>query len=524
MIRSLSLRAANLLYLLTILLVIVFGSLFQNASFGWGLLATELALILAPTLFFLRRSRLPLRQSLRLNRISIGVGLAALLIGIGVWLVDAMISGLIAVLTGYSVSLGPGAIPANALEAAVIAVAFCVAAPVCEEVLFRGAILGAYRNALSSGAAILVTSLMFAFYHMQLQGLAALLPVAFAVTYTAWRSNSLYASMLVHFANNAMATMVLVAYALRPDISLPFPSLPASGIGVLLLVGGIILLNRLAPQPVDVQPSPEAPEAPAPRLSWIARYWPLLAAGIVYVVMAGIEFVTFARPEITAKDGLALVAPATWDRPQDFTFEIRNKADQAVGSMNCLRLSAAETIKLECNAHVEAYEVTVNGGTWMSSGAKMHVAANWARPDLKLASMDGRMDFDSGGWYSWTIAAGGGSLHLVTDDSDGKQQQQALPADALLNYEWPFRLMAADLQNAQANRISLGWQNIYRPETNDSGPVSKPGVLVVRGAEKVGEQTAWRVSVDKFTLWYATAESHLLLKYDDGFETYILKY
>ncbi len=56
----------------------------------------------------------------------------------------------------------------------------------------------------------------------------------------------------------------------------------------------------------------------------------------------------------------------------------------------------------------------------------------------------------------------------------------------------------------------------------DSGPVSKPGILVVRSTEKLGQRTAFRVTVDKFILWYAADEAQTLLKYDDGFEIYTL--
>lgn len=45
-----SILSANWLYLVSMLLILSVGSLLQNASFGWGLLATELLLILLPTL------------------------------------------------------------------------------------------------------------------------------------------------------------------------------------------------------------------------------------------------------------------------------------------------------------------------------------------------------------------------------------------------------------------------------------------------------------------------------------------
>ncbi len=518
MIRSASVRGVNILYLISMLLVVVFGSMIQSVSFGWGLLATELLLILAPTLVYLRRKGLPLQQALRLNHISVGLGAAALMIGFGVWLVDAILSGIMTALTGYSISLGPGAIPSNALDALIIFISLSLAAPVCEEILFRGAVLGAYLAARPAKAATIITSLLFAFFHLQAQGLAALLPIAFMVTYTAWRANSLYASMLVHFANNAMAGLTLVMYALRPDVVLPFPSLPAAGIGVIILVAGVLLLNRLAPRSALLRPE----EPPSVRSSWIARYWPLAVAGGIFLVMAGVEITTFALPELSAKPGLVLPVPAAWIQTAEFKYEIRNRAGQLVGEMNCNRHPAAEGFILACKSHVDRYQVEVNGGTYMSNGADTNYTAHWSGQDLRLASMDGKMDFATGGWFSWSINSASEELKIEVKDNDGRNIEQILPTNAWVNFEWPLRVMAADFQNTHANQVNLVWQNTYRPEKQDTGPVTKLGVLMVRSVEKLGQRTVFRVTVDKFILWYAADEGHTLLKYDDGIEIYTL--
>ncbi|MDD5370050.1 MAG: type II CAAX endopeptidase family protein [Anaerolineaceae bacterium] len=518
--QSLSLRSANLLYLVTVLLILSAGAFIQSVSFGWGLLATEVLFILAPSLYVLRRARLPLSQGLRLNRISVGVAFAALLSGVGAWLVDAFLATLMMQISGYEVTSGAAMLPANGFQAVVIALGFCLAAPVCEEILFRGAILGAYQRIRPAKAAIMITSLMFAFYHMQLQGLVALLPIAFALGYIAWRTNSIYASMVAHFANNAMATFMLIMYAFHASITLPFPSLPAFGIGIVMLAAGIVLINRLAVRPPGLAPDLAVD---TPRETRIARYWPLLAAAMLYVVVGGIEVVTFAMPELAAKPNLALSEPAGWNQPANFTFDILNKANQPVGEMNCRRDPSGVSIVLECQSHIEPYQVKVNSGTWMSDGAKVTLTAYWSRPGLRLVAMNGKMSFDSGGWYSWTVSPKGESLSMSVTDGDNKAVEQALPPDVLLNDEWPLRLMAASLNTAQANRVELGWQNTYRPESKDSGPVVKSSVLVVRGAEKIGQQTAWKVTLDQFTLWYAVDAPHRLLKFDSGYEIYVLK-
>jgi hypothetical protein len=65
-----SIFSVNLLYLVTMLLVLVLGAVMQSLHFIWGLIATEALLILLPTVAFLRLRRIPLQEGLRLKPIA----------------------------------------------------------------------------------------------------------------------------------------------------------------------------------------------------------------------------------------------------------------------------------------------------------------------------------------------------------------------------------------------------------------------------------------------------------------------
>ncbi|NUM45516.1 MAG: hypothetical protein HUU38_12500 [Anaerolineales bacterium] len=62
-----SIRSANWLYLLSMLLILTVGTFLQKTSFQWGLLGTEFFLILLPTILFLRANRLSLTGTLSLR-------------------------------------------------------------------------------------------------------------------------------------------------------------------------------------------------------------------------------------------------------------------------------------------------------------------------------------------------------------------------------------------------------------------------------------------------------------------------
>lgn len=514
---SLSTTTVNRLYLATIILVLILGSLMQSASFSWGLLGTEVLLILLPSLFVLRRSKLPMRQVLRLNPIDPLIILAALLIGIGAWLVDAFLGVVVIQLSGYSVTVANAA-PQNMFQAILAAVAFSIAAPICEEVLFRGLIQGSYEAGRSAKKAIVIAGLMFAFYHMQLQGLLALLPVAFLLGYVAWRTRSLYASILVHFANNSMASLLIIVYALSPRTVLPFPSLPAAGIGLLLILIGLFLLQRS-----DI-PAPEVPAQVEEhvRRSWLAKYWPLLVGGLLYIVVAGIEVVTFARPDLITPPGLPPAGPVEAAN-LDLKYEIRNKADQPVGEMNCTRSLQGDEYLVGCTMQISAYELQIGNSYYSSSGAVVDWKTTVSSANLRLDSLEGKVDFINGSGYTWQAVPHGEELLLQVQDSTQGDLSLSVPAVALLAEEWPLRLMAASFDNLTPKSVALAMPMTYRPETQDSGTSLTNMTLVVLGMEEVNSVKAYRVSVGKYMVWYAVESPHVMLKFDNGVETFTLK-
>ena len=79
-----STRSANLLYLVTTLLIITAGAFLQSKASSLGLIATELFLILLPALVFIRLGKLPVRATLRLHRPPFRLALLAMLIAAGV--------------------------------------------------------------------------------------------------------------------------------------------------------------------------------------------------------------------------------------------------------------------------------------------------------------------------------------------------------------------------------------------------------------------------------------------------------
>lgn len=117
---------------------------------------------------------------------------------------------------------------------------------VCEELLFRGYMLTAFKQKMSLPKAIFFVSVLFGISHMSLTKLIPTAILGVALAYAMYKTGSIAASSLIHFLNNGLAVWVLyygeqVAFLNDEQMGVPLM------IGLLVLsvifipTGGIIL-------------------------------------------------------------------------------------------------------------------------------------------------------------------------------------------------------------------------------------------------------------------------------------------
>ncbi len=283
--KTLSLPNANLLYLITMVVVIFAGSWLQTWNLSIGLILTEALFILLPTLAFLRYRHIPLLEGLRLRPIRPVTALLSLLLGFSIFLFSIIIDGLMMQWTQLeSVSVPASSLPSNAFESVLFFIALGILPPLCEEALFRGAIQDAYENHRSGWFAVIVVGLMFVFYHFRLTGLPALLPAAFILGLVAWRTQSILPTILIHFGLNG-ASAANTLYALNTGHGFPFLGWIAAGVGIVAAVLLTLAILRYQKAPV----LPFIPQRPGLQPTWLQTYWPLIAAGVLYVVVIGLS-------------------------------------------------------------------------------------------------------------------------------------------------------------------------------------------------------------------------------------------
>ncbi|HNT87761.1 MAG TPA: ABC transporter permease subunit/CPBP intramembrane protease [Candidatus Hydrogenedentes bacterium] len=202
------------------LLLFYIGATVQAWSFVAGLLLTEWVLLLLPTLVVLRLLRVRMAGALNLQRLSRRNACAAILIG-AAWLpliVEAtlLVHRVFPAPDEFAETFGRMFAEGVRQAGAPLVVLIVVVSPaVCEEVVFRGALLSAFRPRLGNAATVIAVGLLFGVLHLNLYRFAPTALTGMVLTYVGLRAGSIFAPMLVHAVFNGAA--LLLQYAVLPE-------------------------------------------------------------------------------------------------------------------------------------------------------------------------------------------------------------------------------------------------------------------------------------------------------------------
>lgn len=514
--RTLSLFSANLLYLVSMLLVLFLGSTVQSLNLTIGLIVTEFLLILLPVLVFLPLRHIPFKEGLRLNKISWKVAVLSLLLGVSTYVFSVLIEEVMMKLSGMPpVDVPAGSMPDNILFYILYVVALAVSAPICEEALFRGAIQGAYESRKSTALAIIVPTLMFAFFHFRLSGLPGLLPISFLLGYVAWRTRSIYSSILVHVGINGTASAVTILALNGITIVKEFSNL------ILVSAGGLVVTLVLLALFIRVQPRPVSEESPEePRKKWLAVYWPLIIAGLLYLVIVGITF--FSSLPKAAKT--LVFTPPALESPLETRYQAVNRAGDVVGEMECTFTPNDNTFTLDCSEDIKAYEVRIDNSMWSDSGHSAELHAVWDGDSMQLLQYRKVGSYDGGGEQTSQIKDGS----LITTSFFDSYEPLSLSCAELVEYEWVWRVNHLDTSEGSLFETPFVYLMRWDDTLKKSLPILQTETLKLQGNETItvpaGEFKTSKVTLDGQSAWYLAEENNypLPIQFDDGMVTFSL--
>lgn len=514
-----SLLGVNTLYLISMILILTLGSALQAWHSGIGLLLTEIGLIWLPAFLFLWRSNLPIDETIRWHWPGVLTAGFAVMTGLGfslftIWLAEAA-SGLF----GYTLWLPPEFYPRTFSEGLILFTGLVIAAPLCEEFLFRGVIQRGYER-LGVRAALIAVTLMFSAYHLSLQRFILLIPISLVLCFVAWRSASVISSILLHASYNFVAAIILLAGSFQPDINFDLiVSFPVGVIGLLIGGFGIWALARVQTNNrVEI-------DSISSRKTYIdlptkKDFWPLFVAVPVIVLMIVAELVLGLFPSALASENLNLL-PAPWYQPVELVYDIQSQTDELLGKAECQINPTSTSVELFCVAEASAsqpeqekIELGLPAFRWTQS-------AVWDGERMQLQLLDGLYE-TRGETASVRTELVDSKLKVKNEPIGSSPQTREFPADGLINGEWPWRLSALAFGDTYSVRSSLlkPYLAVDNQATDDAV------IIVVQGGEPLatgeGNYIAWRVDIGEQTAWYDVDAPHHLLRYDDGSRVYTL--
>ncbi|MGC8593994.1 MAG: CPBP family glutamic-type intramembrane protease [Candidatus Kryptoniota bacterium] len=107
----------------------------------------------------------------------------------------------------YKILLNAHSLPEFLLVLLVVA----VTPAVCEEVLFRGLVLGNFERSMKRQKAIFWTGLIFGFYHVNPFSLIPLIVLGIYLSYLAAETGSILVPIAAHFTNNFISALIYFA-------------------------------------------------------------------------------------------------------------------------------------------------------------------------------------------------------------------------------------------------------------------------------------------------------------------------
>ncbi len=152
----------------------------------------------------------------------------------------------------YTEQLQELVLGATGLERVLGLIGVCVAAPLCEEVLFRGTILQEQRKREGFWLAAIVNGVAFSLFHLNPVSAPGLALIGIFLAYVTIRSGSIWPAIVGHAAINTTSALVLPA--IYPEAATAEVPLEISGILVAIAALGALsallwwLTARLIPQ------------------------------------------------------------------------------------------------------------------------------------------------------------------------------------------------------------------------------------------------------------------------------------
>jgi len=253
-------RAVAGLYVLEFILMFYVGQVWQAGSVLLGIAASQWLLIAPGAVLTPKFLKLPLRETLSIRPCSWRVAIGALLLAPATVLICAGVAQLqefvLPMPELFEKTLTAYVVPKDKPVWEILLIVALTPA-ICEELMFRGAIMGLLRKSMKPLALCVWVGLLFGIFHLSAYRVVPTTLLGILLAALVWRSGSIYPAMLLHAAHNALTTcMVIYSVNLTPAVILW--CVPVVLVGALLVGSGLKTAKtagEMTPEQASVQPS-----------------------------------------------------------------------------------------------------------------------------------------------------------------------------------------------------------------------------------------------------------------------------
>lgn len=199
------------LLLCVVLLLIFYVGTYAQIKWGFGGVAVQQGIILIAPLFYAWYMKADAKKLFSVRKIKSLQLLGSVCIGIAAFLMALIVGELLMPIFPESAENLSG-LDAILLEQPVylLVLVMAIMPAIGEELLFRGFLMGTLKHKYKAWITIAVTTFVFAAYHMSLIKLFTIGVVGLGLTWVAYKTGSIFASMCVHFLNNFMSVLISV--------------------------------------------------------------------------------------------------------------------------------------------------------------------------------------------------------------------------------------------------------------------------------------------------------------------------